>query len=510
MRSSMVDLRQTYLKCLDELEGDIDGRLSAQKYLMGSTAIYHDDVIGVGYVPKIYDMMALRFMDDVVNKTYKILEKVTRRFLDDAEYRELFGFSPILEKLICLPTGYASVIPIMRMDIFLDEENLDFGFCEFNTDGTSAMNEDRETGLALTKTNVFQNLENKLKLERQELFDGWIREFLNIYQSFEQAIDNPTIAIIDFTASSTIYEFLEFQRRFKEQGHRCIVCDVADLVCKDGFLYAQINADNDIGLTIGAGTNAIPVENAAAEIAFVRIDAIYRRAVTGEVVTALEQDSTPNRGANALVSAVTDKAVCMIGGFVTHVAHCKQLFAVLHNPMTAHFLDKEEIDFIQKHIPFTAILGESHIDIDTIKKNKDQWILKPEDGYASKGVHAGCDKDLATWEKLVDECSKQRYIVQKYCKQYASTNSRLVPVNKDGQPKYVDRDSWLAGDLADNPKFLDGWNNLTGMYVYNGKFSGLFVRAGRAGIIAGFAGGLTLASLLSNYDQDSGLAVRTA
>ena len=39
---------------------------------------------------------------------------------------------------------YDCNIPIARIDIFYDEETGGFKFCEFNTDGTSAMNEDRE------------------------------------------------------------------------------------------------------------------------------------------------------------------------------------------------------------------------------------------------------------------------------------------------------------------------------------------------------------------------------
>jgi hypothetical protein len=154
-------------------------------------------------------------------------------------------------------------------------------------------------------------------------------------------------------------------------------------------------------------------------------------------------------------------------------------------------------------------LNSNNIDLDRIKSDKNAWIIKPEDGYASQGVYAGLDHDDATWAKLVDKCSKEHYIVQTFCQQYATPNSRIVPADNKWKPLFTDRETWLAAGEDFDPVKLEGWNNLTGMYVYGGKFSGLFVRAGRAGIIAGFAGGITLASFLSDYDPQAGLSLQT-
>ena len=70
-------------------------------------------------------------------------------YAKDEDYRRLFGFEPKLEELILREPTYDSPIPIARIDIFYNEETGDFKFCEFNTDGTSAMNEDRELNIAI-------------------------------------------------------------------------------------------------------------------------------------------------------------------------------------------------------------------------------------------------------------------------------------------------------------------------------------------------------------------------
>jgi glutamate--cysteine ligase len=514
---TLFQLQEVYRACFEREGGDIPGRLAAQKYLDHSTAIYHNEVIGLGFFPKLYDKDALRALDALATTTYGILEKVTHRFLSDAAYRALFGFSPLLEHLICLPAGYQTTIPIMRADLFLNEETLGFHFCEFNTDGTSAMNEDREGANALTCSPTFARASEAFEgtLKPQELFEGWVGEFLALYDTSAYAAAHPNqtplIAIVDYLSSATLYEFEEFRSRFEARGFTCLICDVTSLNYTEGVLY---------------GSDIAPSRFGSAEPQ--RIDAVYRRAVTGEILAELEEQgvtcadlaidgapgdapSTSNSnatGALALVRAVSEQSVCMIGGFSTHVAHCKQLFTVLHLPETAAFLSDEERQFIRRHIPYTTRLDNRHIDLDAVKADKDRWIIKPEDGYGSKGVFAGIDKTQDEWDEIIDDCSVQPYVVQSFCKQYATPNTRPVPLSATGERLFDSLEGFRALTPPLDALALEPWNNLTGLYLYGGRFSGIFVRAGQQGIIAGFAGGVTVPVFLVNYTPSADLALR--
>lgn len=496
-------VQQAYLDAFFELEGDLPGREAAQNYLTGSTAYYHDRLISYGFIPKLYDMPKLLHLDKIAQTTCVILDKVVDRYLVDADYRQLFGFSPLLEQLILLPTGYDQKIPIQRLDLFLDEESGDFRFCEFNTDGTSAMNEDRETTNALSRTACYQSLKEQHRVERQELFENWIDAFLDIYQASKQAVENPQIAIVDYLASATMYEFEEFRRRFERRGYRCMVCAVDSLRFEDGVLL---------------GTDIDP--SRAAREGLTRIDAVYRRAVTSELMDELEASecvlpvsgSTDNvdipRGARALVAAVETLSICMIGGFRTQIAHCKQLFSILHLPQSLNFMTKEQQEFIRAHIPYTSPLSSLHIDIEAVIANRDQWIIKPRDGYASKGVYAGVDHSDDQWREQVLQHSDDNYIIQTYCQQYPMLNTRPFPVDGEYQPLYTSAEAAQA-DTSFEPLRLEPWNLLTGLYVYDGRFSGIFDRAGQSGLIVGFQGGITIGSLLIDYDAKAGLALRT-
>jgi hypothetical protein len=463
---NMLDLQDEYRGLYSDLEGDASGRAAAQESLDHSTAIYHGEVTGMGYLPKLYDTEALALLNSIATTTYGILEKMTQRYLSDPDYRALFGFSPLLEQLIMLPCGYDCTIPIARVDIFLDERSGDFKFCEFNTDGTSAMNEDRAICDAIATGSTFARMAERHTLAAQELFDPWVETFLRICEECS------TVAIIDYIGSATIYEFEEFRARFERAGCRCIICDIPSLQWHDGILYGR-----DYNPTRPEHDSPTP------------IDAIYRRAVTHEILQELEQDAGAcdrALGAQALLQAVATQSVCMVGGFRTQVAHSKEAFRVLHLPQTGDFLSEKERDFIRRHIPYTVSLDAQSIDLSLVIADKDRWIIKPQEGYGTVGVFAGLGVTQQEWERLISEHASNGYIIQEYATQFATPNVR--PRSATGE--------------------LEPFNILTGLYLYGGRFAGTFVRAGQHPLIVGFHGGVTLGSLLVDYNGSANLDVR--
>jgi hypothetical protein len=463
--SHMRELEDEYVEIFNELGGDVEGRKAAQDYLEHSTAIYKGEIIRIGYIPKLFDGAMLKFMESVQQITYRILEKITNKYIEDPEYRKLFGFSPTMEHLIEIPCGYDCTIPIGRFDIFLNEKDMSFKFCEFNTDGASAMNEDRESANALSRTPTFEEMSKRHRVLPQELFNGWVKEFINIYESYERKVEDPQMAIVDFSESASVTEFQEFQSRFDEAGMRTVV------VWMDQLEYREAD---DADATSGPGLYTK---------GGLMIDVVYRRAVSSQVADAVDgKFGTPEEqeGARAMVKAFERGEVCLIGSFKTQVAHCKQIFRAMHHPLTSEFLTPEERDFIEQHVPYTAFLVPEEIDIDMVKREKDDWIVKPDDGFGSSGVYAGVDYSQEEWEKKVDECTGHDHIVQSYCKQYPTLNCKPKPIDEP---------------LAD-------WNNLVGYYNYGGKFGGLFNRAGQSGLIVGYAGGITVPTFLVDCDLE--------
>ena len=183
-----------------------------------------------------------------------------------------------------------------------------------------------------------------------------------------------------------------------------------------------------------------------------KIDAIYRRAVTSDIMKYYDQ-------VQPFIRAVEEQKVFLAGSFCTQIIHNKWLFYVLRLDRTKCFLTKEEQEFVEAHVPETVLFAPEYIGLDEVIAHKDRYILKPLDSYACKGVYAGVDYDREQWEAYAREVYQTDYICQHYCPQYRTENIDFV-----------------LGDGQWHP-----YINMTGLYVYNGKFAGIYSRLAEGG-----------------------------
>ena len=340
-------------------------------------------------IPKIYDKETIHTFSEIVDVTYRIFEKVIQKYLDDPEYRALFPFSKELEELILLPTGYPVMIPICRIDIFYNESNGNFKFCEFNTDGTSAMNENKVLDDILYMNNAWMHLEKEVSAKRFELVDSWIDAFMETYHSYENYKERPYVAIVDFLDKAYLREFYVFERHFRSKGIEAEVCDIRHMVYKDGKLYSS--------------TGHV-------------VDVVYRRAVTADIMNYYDEIQD-------FIQAVKAGCTCLIGAFKTQIVHHKAICQVLVHPMTKAILTPEENQFVEEHLPKTVELDKlTEKEREIIWEDKDDWIIKPVDSYAAKGVYAGVDYSHKEWRRIGESCLGQKYIAQEYCRPYKTEN----------------------------------------------------------------------------------------
>ncbi|MCL2826843.1 MAG: carboxylate--amine ligase, partial [Eggerthellaceae bacterium] len=325
-----ADYTQEYFDIMESLGGDIAGRRGAYHSMQHSTAIYHGSVVDTTFTPRLYDARTYRALRHTAETMHAILCKVIEHYLDDPDYRAAFSFDERLVDLILLPRGYDSLLPFARVDIFLDEDSLACKFSEFNADGSSGMNEDREAAASIAPSATFQRFSARHEARPSELFDTWVDDFLRIYAGYEHRVEHPRMAICDFLENSVIDEFKVFAERFAQKGMPCSICDVRDLRF-DG--EALRGPDGE------------------------RIDAVWRRCVTNDVIDHWE-------ASQALIEAVRAQKVALIGSFAGHIVHDKQVFRVLSEPVTKAFLTAEEAAFIEQSIPFTTFLDDAHIDLD--------------------------------------------------------------------------------------------------------------------------------------------------
>jgi hypothetical protein len=252
------------------------------------------------------------------------------------------------------------------------------------------MNEDRITNEALLLNTAHQKLLQKYDMRPFELFDTWVDTFLSLYESYEKAEKGrlPQVAIVDFLANGTIREFEEFARRFQKKGMVCEICDITSLTYQNGVLYSPNG---------------------------MRIDAIYRRAVTSDIMEHYGE-------VQPFIQAVLEQNVFLAGSFTTQIIHNKWLFHVLHLERTKCFLTEQERAFVQEHIPNTVLLNSNEVQLEELLEHKDRYIIKPLDSYASNGVFAGVECGAKEWEERLRSHMDTGYICQRYCQQYRTKN----------------------------------------------------------------------------------------
>lgn len=361
-----------------------------------------------------------------------------QNYIADPSYRTLFGFEKEMEELICLPCDDPCVIPFGRYDLFYDFESGAYAFCEINTDGSGGMSwNDRVTEAILQNFgNQKYLLENKIEMINAT--EAFAKGILEVYQASENAVADPLISIVDFKEEGVMTDFEGIIDALGKIGVRARFTDVRDLVFDGEVLRDK-------------------TDNTA-------VHGIYRRLVSSVMLDRMEE-------CREMIRAAAAEKVVLMGHFRTTLAHSKKVFSAMYHPMTQAFLDEDEIRYIKEHIPETYILSEHLLTeekLNEVRKNRSDWVLKPEEGFGSYGVLCGMDADEVTWQEKLAQAMQGGYVLQKFCRRYT------IPVVRSDEET-----------VEEMPLML-------GIFQTNGHASALYSRAAHAGVIDYSHGGVCI------------------
>lgn len=405
-----------------------------------SGAVYMNAPVPFHYIPRIYEKSDLKTFEEAMSKMFSVVNRTIEVYLNHSEIRQLYDFDPRLEELILIDHGYETKVPMGRFDIFYYDDGR-YMFCELNTDGSSAMNEEAELSRILMGSKIAKHIEKTHKIEAFELFDSWVEEVRNIYSEFNHVSvkqKKPHLAIVDFVDKGASLEFQVFKKHFENNGFSCSIVDPSDIKCVDGWMTS--NGEN--------------------------IDIVYRRLVTKDLMD--RYDEIPE-----FIQGIKAQKTCLIGALKSQVVHTKLFFALLHHPALRQHFSASQLKFIDDCVPKTVVLTPE-MALEPFISNRKEYILKPIDYYASKGVIAGESVSDVEWEGHLKEKSHQGYLIQEYCP--LALRESLLP-DESGFKTYAFR-------------------TITGLYVYNEKVRGIYSRAGLDAIISGIHSGYTLSSLM--------------
>lgn len=452
-------LTQEYFDLMASFDEDVAGRRQAYEYMQDSTAIVHHQVVASTFIPRLFNQKTYDTMKYTAETAHGILCKVIEHYLNDPEYREAFDFDPRLQELILLPRGYDAVLPFARLDTFLNEDDFRVMFCEFNGDGSAGMNENREITHSIEPSATYKAMAAHHDLGTCDLFDPWVKEFLAIYDTYKGKVEHPTVAICDYLENGVVDEFYIYAKRFEAAGVKCLVADVRELTFDGENLK---NKDGEV------------------------INAIWRRCVTNDVITYWDESQE-------LIAALEAEKVALIGSFAGHIVHDKQIFKVLFDQRTQAFLNDDEISFVEQTVPMTGFLDEDSVNLEQVVANKDEWVIKPTDHYGADDVYAGKSVDQQTWEALIDRFANGRagemFLVQRY----------VEPFKTLTLPPDVGIDTTPDAEVKTDPML---YNNINGLYLFNGHFQGVFSRLGPHPTISKDKEGITAATIWVDCKRD--------
>ena len=420
-----------------------DDYLNTVQAVANSNAQYKGKPIPFIYQPILFTEEDIKNFEKIGSILMSITNKVVNKFIQSPEFRKRFGYSKLLEDLILADHRYRVNVPIGRFDIFYGGKD-DFKFCELNTDGSSAMNEDNTLARILLETVPMKKMQKKYAVEYFELIYKWVDESIKIYQEFRKNVpsvttDKPNVAIVDFEGSGTPAEFEEFKRAYIDRGYNAVIADPRELKYKNGFLYYD-----DI-----------------------KIELVYRRIVTRELIERSHEIED-------FINAYKDNSVCVIGPIKSQIMHNKIIFKILHERDTLEFLSQEEKDYIKNHVPYTTEFKGDMSIFNEALENKDKYVIKPRDLFASKGVYVGKDFDEKKWKEKLEENWGKDHLLQEFCVPYTQNLIQF----ENGKAK------------------VNKLNHILGLFMYNEKLAGLYTRVGENNIISGLHGYYTVPNLV--------------
>ncbi len=339
---------------------------------------------------------------------------VTAAALKDDNILAELGMSEKEIRWARLDPGYLDVSVNSRLDTFLSADG--FAFLEYNGEnpagiGDQAALERLFTNVPIVDRFLSDNLHHypQPHIRLLEVLD-------RSYREFGGKKTTPNIAIVDWDGVSTGAEFEILKEHFEASGYRTKICDPTFMVYENGVLMSD-----DF-----------------------EIDVFFKRVIIHEFLDRFDEEHPVYR-------ACEDGAVCMANSFRSKVPHKKASFAILTDERYRGLFNDAQIDAITRHVPWTrnvkygnTTYGGISVDlIEFIRKERNRFVLKPNDDYGGKGITFGWESTVSEWDDAIESAVAARYVVQE-----------RVAVEKTDIPMFENGEARLRSLTVDFDPFL--------------------------------------------------------
>lgn len=365
------------------------------------------------------------------------LERMTFAALESEEILNELDLSETEKRLARIEPHYTGVSNSSRLDSFIHGE--DFKFLECNGESPAGITDQMQIEKILEKIPAVRKFLDENKHWRPKPHEKLLQGLVAAYRDFGGAKAKPNIAIVDWRGVSTETEFESLRLFFESEGHKTLIADPHDLEYNGG------------GLRVG-------------EFA---VDIFYKRVIIYEFLEKFGET-------HPLISAYKDGNVCMANSFRSKVPHKKASFAILSDEKYEKIFTAEQLEAIHKHVPWTRRVREEQttyqnetVDLlEFLRRERERFLIKPNDDYGGKGIVLGWEVSQTIWEDALNDSLQNSFVAQE-----------RALVEKIDFPTYSDRIT-MENLLIDFDPFL-----------FSGKVEGGLVRLSSSSIVNVARGG---------------------
>jgi len=374
-------------------------------------------------------------------------ERLASSALEDQTLFAQFHLRPEEERLVRLPAGNGPASTASRVDAFLLPKSLKF--TEYNGESPAG------SGYTETLSEIFRGLPvmkefaEQFEVHSYPLSARLLDALIGTYRDWGGTSQRPQMLIVDWKEVPTWSEFEILKERFEALRVPVVLADPCELEWDGKKLSAKGK----------------------------KIDLVYRRVLINDIVARPKECA-------ALVQAYEAQAVCVANNFRCKIPHVKAFFAVLTEQKNANLFSSEELEVIQRHVPWTRVVEDVRTDyqgvpialLDYVRKNRKDLVLKPSDEYGGTGVTLGWEVTARDWEDAIQSAlpggtsamEHGCWIVQE---KIAMRRGEFPYIGADGKVEFRD----MLVDLAP--------------YMFRGKLAGFLTRLSASSLANVTSGG---------------------
>jgi uncharacterized circularly permuted ATP-grasp superfamily protein len=328
-----------------------------------------------------------------------------------------------------------------RADAFLLPDSLEFA--EYNAESPAGPGYSQRLAELFDGEPLMDRFRERFDVRYYTPITHLLDALLESYQDWGGARNLPRIAIVDWREVPTWSEFELLRDAFADAGIAAEICDPRDLVFD--------------GRTLTANGTAV--------------DLVYRRVLINDIVARPDE-------CRALIEAYRHGAICMANSLRCKIPHKQAFFAVLTDDRFSHLFDPSDLAAVAAHVPWTRVVRETGttrdgqaLDLpDYLRRNRDRFVLKPNDEYGGTGVTLGWETGEGAWDEAIARALREAdrgWVAQ----ERISIRRETFPICEAGG--IVERD--MLVDFAP--------------YLFRGRVAGFLTRLSASGLANVTSGG---------------------